>query len=59
MKREKAIQLLVNATFSEEWQGNEELTTAYNMAINALYVLADLEKWLGKQTMSGEVKNND
>ncbi len=35
-EREKAIEKLVNATFSEEWQGDEELTTAYNMAINAL-----------------------
>ena len=36
MTREEAIKLLVNATFSDEWQGNEDLTTAYNMAIKAL-----------------------
>lgn len=36
MTREKAIKLLVNATYSDEWQGNEDLTTARNMAIKAL-----------------------
>lgn len=36
MTREEAIQLLVNATYSNEWQGNEDLTTAHNMAIEAL-----------------------
>ena len=36
MTREEAIKILVNATFSDEWQGNEDLTTAYNMAIEAL-----------------------
>ena len=36
MTREEAIKLLVNATYSDEWQGNEDLTTAYNMAIKAL-----------------------
>ena len=36
MTREEAINILSNATFSDEWQGNEELTTAYHMAIEAL-----------------------
>lgn len=36
MTREEAIKLLVNATYSDEWQGNEDLTTAHNMAIKAL-----------------------
>ena len=36
MTREKAIKLLANATYSEEWQGNEDLQTAHNMAIEAL-----------------------
>ena len=36
MTREEAIKLLVNATYSDEWQGNEDLTTAHNMSIKAL-----------------------
>ena len=36
MTKEQAREILVNATFSEEWQGNEDLTTAYHMAIKAL-----------------------
>ena len=36
MTIKEAIDILVNATFSDEWQGNEDLTTAYHMAINAL-----------------------
>ena len=36
MTREEAIKLLVNATYSDEWHGNEDLTTAHNMAIKAL-----------------------
>lgn len=36
MTREEAIKLLVNATYSDEWQGNQDLTTARNMAIEAL-----------------------
>ena len=36
MTSEKAIKLLVNAKYSDEWQGNEELTTAHNMSIKAL-----------------------
>ncbi len=45
MNRAEAIKLLVNATYSEEWQGNENLTTAHNMAIKAL---EDME-WLAKK----------
>lgn len=36
MTREEAIKLLVNATYSDEFQGNEDLTTALHMAIKAL-----------------------
>ena len=36
MTREEAIKLLVNATYSDEWQGNEDLTTAHHMAIKSL-----------------------
>ena len=36
MTREEAIELLVNATYSDEWQGNEQLTEANLMAIKAL-----------------------
>lgn len=36
MDKKIALDKLVNATFSEEWQGDEELTTAYRMALNAL-----------------------
>lgn len=36
MTRQEAIELLVNATYSEEWQGNEQLAKAQHMAIDAL-----------------------
>ena len=36
MTKDEAITILSNATFSDEWQGNEELTTAYHMAMEAL-----------------------
>ena len=36
MTNKEAIKLLVNATYSDEWQGNEDLTTAHNMAIDSL-----------------------
>lgn len=36
MTKAEAIELLVNATYSEEWQGNEKLTKAQHMAIEAL-----------------------
>lgn len=36
MTREEAIKLLVNAIYSDEFQGNEDLTTAYSMAIKSL-----------------------
>jgi hypothetical protein len=44
MTKEEAIKLLVNATYSDEWQGNEDLTTANNMAIEALETLEEFEK---------------
>jgi len=36
MDKKIALDKLVNATFSEEWQGDEELATAYRMALDAL-----------------------
>ena len=36
MTREEAVELLVNATYSDEWQGNEQLTKANLMAIESL-----------------------
>ena len=36
MKPEVAIKVLVNATYSDEWQGNEDVTTAQHMAVDAL-----------------------
>lgn len=36
MTIQEAIELLVNATYSDEWQGNEQLTKANLMAIEAL-----------------------
>ena len=33
---DEAINLLINATYSDEWQGNEYLATAQQMAIDAL-----------------------
>lgn len=44
MTNEEAIKLLINATYSDEWQGNEDLTTAHNMAIKALEQEAVLDK---------------
>ena len=36
MEHNQAISLLVNATYSHAWQGNEDLETARQMAIDAL-----------------------
>lgn len=36
MENLEAIQMLVNATYSDEWQGNEKLQEAQNMSIEAL-----------------------
>lgn len=44
MTRAEAIKLLVNATYSEEWQGNEQLTKAQHMAIEALE--QEPNKWI-------------
>lgn len=44
MSREEAIKLLVNATYSDEWQGNEDLQTALHMAIDALKQAPDIDK---------------
>lgn len=43
MTREEAIKMLVNATYSDEWQGNEDLTTANHMAIEALKQIRAIE----------------
>jgi len=44
MTRGETIKLLVNATYSDEWQGNEDLTAAHNMAIEALEMVEEFEK---------------
>ena len=36
MKHEQAISLIVNATYSREWQGNNKLEEARQMSIDAL-----------------------
>ena len=36
MTYQEAIKVLVNATYSDEWQGNEDITTAQHMAVDAL-----------------------
>lgn len=36
MTYQEAIKVLVNATYSDEWQGNEAVTTAQHMAVDAL-----------------------
>ena len=47
MKYEQAISLLVNATYSREWQGNEKLAEAQHMAIDALkkQIPVPLKRW--------------
>lgn len=49
MTRKEAIKLLVNATYSDKWQGNEDLTTAHNMAIKALEQGPKMGKWIRKE----------
>ena len=57
MTREEAIKLLVNATFSDEWQGNEDLTTAYNMAIEALSGPTTVTEWADRCRECGRIGN--
>lgn len=57
MTREEAIKLLANATYSDEWQGNEDLTTAYNMAIKALEQ-QPCEDTISRQAAIDAVKKN-
>ena len=45
MTRDEAIKLLVNATYSDEWQGNEQLTKANLMAIEALQAEPKYGEW--------------
>ena len=42
MSNEDAIKLLVNATYSDEWQGNTDLQTALHLAIAAL----ERDRWI-------------
>lgn len=56
MTREEAIKMLVNATYSDEWQGNEDLTTANHMAIEAL---KEPEQKKGKWILSDEQQQED
>jgi hypothetical protein len=42
MTNEEAIKLLVNATYSDEWQGNNDLQTAMHLAISAL----ERDRWV-------------
>lgn len=51
MTEEEAIKLLVNATYADEWQGNEDLTTAHNMSIKAL----ELQNRLKLYTMQDDM----
>ena len=54
MTREEAIKLLVNATYSDEWQGNEDLTTAHNMSIKAL----EFAEWVAEEIFSDDWEYN-
>lgn len=42
MTNEEAIKLLVNATYSDEWQGNNDLQTALDLAIAVL----ERDRWI-------------
>ena len=46
MTREEVIKLLVNAIYSDEEQGNEDLTTVRNMAIKAPEKETKTEQWI-------------
>ena len=46
MTREEAIKLLVNAIYSDEEQGNEDLTTVHNMAIKAPEKETKTGRWI-------------
>ena len=59
MTREEAIKLLVNATYSDEWQGNEDLTTAYNMAISALEQQTSVTQKSGEWILADEQNKED
>lgn len=54
MTREEAIEMLVNATYSDEWQGNEKLTTAHLMAIEALKREDTMLKEIERVVLYGE-----
>jgi hypothetical protein len=54
MTKEEAIKLLVNATYSDEWQGNEDLTTANDMAIKAL----EFAEWVAEEMFSDDWEFN-
>lgn len=42
MTNNDAIKLLVNATYSDDWQGNNDLQTALHLAISAL----ERDRWI-------------
>ena len=46
MTRKEAIKMLVNATYAEEWQGNEELANANHIAIKSLEAWDEVLEWL-------------
>ncbi len=52
MTNEEAIELLVNATYSDEWQGNERLTEAQHLAISAL----SRDRWISVEERLPEPK---
>ena len=59
MTNKEAIKILSNATFSEEWQGNEELTTAYLMAIEALKTQLNCEECFYKTEFMEKLNNGE
>lgn len=42
MTNSEAIKMLVNATYSDDWQGNNDLQTALHLAISAL----ERDRWI-------------
>lgn len=64
MTRAEAIELLVNATYSEEWQGNKQLTKAQHMAIDALgqepiIYCKDCKQWHEWENGTGSCHRSD
>ena len=57
MRAEEEIKPIVNATYSDEWQGNEDLTTAHNKAIKALEQ-EPCEDCVSRQTVNKWIDND-